>query len=44
MNITPDTSADPQLSREDALAILNTPERSLFPLLRHSGENTKEIM
>ena len=32
MNITPDTSADPQLSREDALAILNTPDESLEEL------------
>ena len=33
MNITPDTSADPQLSREDALAILNTPDESLEELI-----------
>ena len=33
MNITPDTSADPQLSREDALAILNTPDESLEELV-----------
>lgn len=33
MNITPDTSADPQLSREDALAILNTPNESLEELI-----------
>lgn len=33
MNITPDTSADPQLSREDALAILNTPDESLEALV-----------
>lgn len=33
MNITPDTSADPQLSREDALAILNTPDESLEKLV-----------
>ena len=33
MNITPDTSADPQLSREDALAILNTPDESLEDLV-----------
>ena len=31
--ITPDTSADPQLSREDALAILNTPDESLEELV-----------
>ena len=33
MNITPDTSADPQFSREDALAILNTPDESLEELI-----------
>ena len=33
MNITPDTSADPQLSREDALTILNTPDESLEELV-----------
>ena len=33
MNITPNTSADPQLSREDALAILNTPDESLEELI-----------
>lgn len=33
MNTTPDTSADPQLSREDALAILNTPDESLEELI-----------
>ncbi|MFQ8742569.1 MAG: biotin synthase BioB [Clostridium sp.] len=33
MNITPDTSADPQLSREDALAILNIPDESLEELV-----------
>lgn len=33
MNITPDTSADPQLSREDALAILNTSDESLEELV-----------
>lgn len=33
MNITPDTSADPQLSREDALAVLNTPDESLEELV-----------
>ena len=33
INITPDTSADPQLSREDALAILNTPDESLEELV-----------
>ena len=33
MNITPDVSADPQLSREDALAILNTPDESLEELV-----------
>lgn len=33
MNITPDTSADPQLSREDAIAILNTPDESLEELV-----------
>lgn len=33
MNITPDTSADPQLSRGDALAILNTPDESLEELV-----------
>ena len=33
MNITPDTSEDPQLSREDALAILNTPDESLEELV-----------
>ena len=33
MNITPDTSADPQLSREDALALLNTPDESLEELV-----------
>ena len=33
MNITTDTSADPQLSREDALAILNTPDESLEELI-----------
>lgn len=33
MNITPDTPADPQLSREDALAILNTPDESLEELI-----------
>ncbi len=33
MNITPDTSADPQLSREDARAILNTPDESLEELV-----------
>ena len=33
MNITPDTSADPQLSREDALAILSTPDESLEELI-----------
>lgn len=33
MNITPDTSADPQLSREDALAILNTTDESLEELV-----------
>lgn len=33
MNITPDISADPQLSREDALAILNTPDESLEELV-----------
>ena len=33
MKITPDTSADPQLSREDALAILNTPDESLEELV-----------
>lgn len=33
MNMTPDTSADPQLSREDALAILNTPDESLEELV-----------
>lgn len=33
MNITPNTSADPQLSREDALAILNTPDESLEELV-----------
>ena len=33
MNITPDTSADPQLSREDALTILNTPDESLEKLV-----------
>lgn len=33
MNITPDTSADPQLSREDALAILNTPDEALEELV-----------
>ena len=33
MNTTPDTSADPQLSREDALAILNTPDESLEELV-----------
>ena len=33
MNITPDTSADPQLSREDALAILYTPDESLEELI-----------
>lgn len=33
MNITPDTSVDPQLSREDALAILNTPDESLEELV-----------
>ena len=33
MNITPDTSADPQLSREDSLAILNTPDESLEELI-----------
>lgn len=33
MNITPDASADPQLSREDALAILNTPDESLEELI-----------
>lgn len=33
MNITPDTSADPQLSRKDALAILNTPDESLEELI-----------
>ena len=33
MNITPDTSADPQLSREDALAILNAPDESLEELI-----------
>ena len=33
INITPDTSADPQLSREDAIAILNTPDESLEELV-----------
>ena len=33
MNITTDTSADPQLSREDALAILNAPDESLEELI-----------
>ena len=34
MNITtPDASTDPQLSREDALAILNTPDESLEELV-----------
>ena len=33
MNITPDTSADPQLSREDALTILNNPDESLEELV-----------
>ena len=33
MNMTPDTSTDPQLSREDALAILNTPDESLEELV-----------
>lgn len=33
MNITPDTSADPQLSREDALTILNTLDESLEELV-----------
>ncbi len=31
--ITPDVSADPQLSREDALALLNTPDESLEELV-----------
>lgn len=34
MNITtPDASTDPQLSREDALAVLNTPDESLEELV-----------
>ncbi len=33
MNMTPDTSADPQLSRKDALAILNTPDEALEELV-----------
>ena len=33
MNMTPDVSADPQLSREDALAVLNTPDESLEELI-----------
>ena len=39
------TSTDPQLSREEAIEILNTPDENLDePGLKNCVENTKEIM
>ena len=41
------TSTDPQLSREEAIEILNTPDENLDELiagLKNCVENTKEIM
>ena len=36
MSTTPDISTDPQLSREEALAILNTPDGELPELIAHA--------
>ena len=41
------TSTDPQLSREEAIEILNTPDENLDELIarvKNCVENTKEIM
>ena len=41
------TSTDPQLSREEAIEILNTPDENLDELISRAEncvENTKEIM
>ena len=41
------TSTDPQLSREEAIEILNTPDENLDELIARAEncvENTKEIM
>ncbi|MFR5730868.1 MAG: hypothetical protein ACLUD2_01905 [Clostridium sp.] len=43
MSTTPDISTDPQLSREEALAILNTPDGELPELIAHARSPAQKV-